>query len=62
MKKVLFITLAAAMLITLLPATAFAASDETLIVGSGGYSTIQQAVNAISADPGTKTIQSRLSR
>lgn len=44
------------MAVTWLPSTDLAEGDETLIVGNGGYDTIQEAVNAIGNDAGTKTI------
>lgn len=49
------ILLSAILTITFLPIVAFAAGDETLTVGDGGYTTIQEAINAISGT-GTKTI------
>jgi hypothetical protein len=58
-RKGVAVFLAAALVMTLLPVTAFAAADETLTVGAGeAYTTIQEAVDAAlnSTEAGTKTI------
>jgi hypothetical protein len=58
MKKNIAVILALVLALTLIPATAFAAGDVTLTVGSGGtHATIQDAVDAIGTDAGTKTIK-----
>lgn len=57
MKKTLAILLTTLLVFTLLPASVFAEGDVTLTVGSGEYSTIQDAINdAFDSGAGTKTI------